>query len=239
MYSDPPLSPSPLPPPPSGTAIAGHVQSRASDRPMSTWLTGLRGDMMRDTNEFAPRTTATNEVREQPTADRPSGRTSCLRGSLLGQPSGYPPSGVMENTGQGGLRPHPTTRPASDRLTGLRRIMASQKGTDKEASGTQPSSAPDLCRPEPRPDTAVLAQGHRPLRVGSHLVPLPSIATEKEREEFDIPVLPKGQQLVLSLLTTWGDQYYVGLTGIEIFTSSGERASIREVGTYLLYHPNR
>ena len=194
--------------------------------------------MTRDTTEFAPRTTATNEVRQQPTAGRTSGRTSGLRGSLLGQSPGLPASGVMDSRG---LRPHPPTRPTSDRLTGLRGTMAAPTRTDKETPVTQSSSAPDLCRPEPRPGTAVLAQGHRPLRVGpldTDLVPLPSIATEKEGEEFDIPVLPEGQQLVLSLLTTWGDQYYVGLTGVEVFTASGERATIREVSTCLLCHPN-
>ena len=46
---------------------------------------------------------------------------------------------------------------------------------------------------------------------------------------YSTPELPTGQQLVLNLLTTWGDQFYVGLTGLEIFTASGERASVTQV----------
>ncbi|KAM6897868.1 katanin-interacting protein isoform 2-T2 [Xenentodon cancila] len=44
-----------------------------------------------------------------------------------------------------------------------------------------------------------------------------------EREdEFEIPVLPLGQRLVINILSTWGDRHYVGLNGIEVFSSSGE-----------------
>jgi len=48
-------------------------------------------------------------------------------------------------------------------------------------------------------------------------------------EDFYIPELPLGKELVLNILATWGDKYYVGLTGIEVFTASGEPAVISEV----------
>uniref|UniRef100_A0A8D3AJJ6 KATNIP domain-containing protein n=1 Tax=Scophthalmus maximus TaxID=52904 RepID=A0A8D3AJJ6_SCOMX len=44
-----------------------------------------------------------------------------------------------------------------------------------------------------------------------------------EREdEFEIPVLPQGQRLVINILSTWGDRHYVGLNSLEVFSSSGE-----------------
>ncbi|XP_028331929.1 protein KIAA0556 isoform X2 [Gouania willdenowi] len=44
-----------------------------------------------------------------------------------------------------------------------------------------------------------------------------------EREDdFEIPVLPQGQHLVINILSSWGDRHYVGLNGLEVFSSSGE-----------------
>ncbi|CAH8433071.1 unnamed protein product [Dicrocoelium dendriticum] len=36
-----------------------------------------------------------------------------------------------------------------------------------------------------------------------------------------IPELPEGRTLIFDIVNTWGDAYYVGLTGIEVFTSDG------------------
>jgi len=52
---------------------------------------------------------------------------------------------------------------------------------------------------------------------------------EEERGCVPIPELPSGQKLTVVILSTWGDQYYVGLTSIEVFTTSGEMAHIQKV----------
>ncbi|XP_067928203.1 katanin-interacting protein-like [Watersipora subatra] len=50
-----------------------------------------------------------------------------------------------------------------------------------------------------------------------------------EEEAFIIPELPSGENLVINIKSTWGDKYYVGLTGIELFASNGEPISIAKV----------
>ncbi|CAF4112496.1 unnamed protein product, partial [Didymodactylos carnosus] len=47
--------------------------------------------------------------------------------------------------------------------------------------------------------------------------------------EFTIPELPEGQQLVFNLKTSWGDRHYIGLNGIEIFSSGGFPVVIRKI----------
>lgn len=46
---------------------------------------------------------------------------------------------------------------------------------------------------------------------------------------FTIPELPSGQQLVVNLKTTWGDRHYIGLNGIEIYSSQGYPVTIKRV----------
>ena len=48
-------------------------------------------------------------------------------------------------------------------------------------------------------------------------------------DDFVIPELPCGQRLVIKILSTWGDQYYVGLNGIEIFSDTGKPVQISKV----------
>lgn len=46
---------------------------------------------------------------------------------------------------------------------------------------------------------------------------------------FTTPEDPRGVELVINLLTTWGDKFYIGLNGIELYTNTGEPAEIDEV----------
>ncbi|KAG8558458.1 hypothetical protein GDO81_017002 [Engystomops pustulosus] len=47
--------------------------------------------------------------------------------------------------------------------------------------------------------------------------------------DFEIPVLPYGQHLCIKISTTWGDRHYVGLNGIEVFSSTGNPVQIANI----------
>lgn len=46
---------------------------------------------------------------------------------------------------------------------------------------------------------------------------------------FIIPELPTGKTLIIDILSTWGDKYYVGLNGIEIFGIDGKLVKVKKV----------
>ena len=46
---------------------------------------------------------------------------------------------------------------------------------------------------------------------------------------FVIPELPKGRELLLNVLSTWGDPHYVGLAGFEVFDERGELVPVEDV----------
>lgn len=48
-------------------------------------------------------------------------------------------------------------------------------------------------------------------------------------DDFIIPELPYGQELVINIRTTWGDKHYVGLTGIDIFSDKGDSIVVKKI----------
>lgn len=53
--------------------------------------------------------------------------------------------------------------------------------------------------------------------------------TSPEQDIFVIPELPEGTEMVINIVTTWGDRHYVGLNGIEVFTAGGQQAAVSSV----------
>lgn len=47
--------------------------------------------------------------------------------------------------------------------------------------------------------------------------------------DFIIPKLPSGSKMELNIHSTWGDRHYLGLNGIEVFSSTGEPVTIAKV----------
>ncbi|KDO32656.1 hypothetical protein SPRG_02357 [Saprolegnia parasitica CBS 223.65] len=52
-------------------------------------------------------------------------------------------------------------------------------------------------------------------------LPVTDATLHQDRPASAIPTLPRGRTLVFEWLTTWGDPYYVGLNGIDVFTETG------------------
>ncbi|UJR14999.1 hypothetical protein I4U23_001976 [Adineta vaga] len=57
----------------------------------------------------------------------------------------------------------------------------------------------------------------------------PKNDNDNDEEQFTIPELPLGEQLVFNLKTTWGDRHYVGLNGIELFSGEGHPILIKKI----------
>jgi hypothetical protein len=47
--------------------------------------------------------------------------------------------------------------------------------------------------------------------------------------DFIIPELPSGSKMELNIRSTWGDRHYLGLNGIEVFSSTGEPVTVAKV----------
>ena len=55
---------------------------------------------------------------------------------------------------------------------------------------------------------------------------------------LQIPDLPQGRILQLMIKTTWGDQHYVGLSGIEIWDSTGQPIAIKQPAQQVSANPS-
>lgn len=56
-----------------------------------------------------------------------------------------------------------------------------------------------------------------------------SHSTSSSDSDFIIPELPSGSKMELNVHSTWGDRHYLGLNGIEVFSSTGEPVSVAKV----------
>ncbi|XP_050347739.1 protein KATNIP homolog [Nymphalis io] len=54
---------------------------------------------------------------------------------------------------------------------------------------------------------------------------------EKPETQFTIPELPKGRLLEIKIYSNWGDKFFVGMNGIEMFNSKGNAVVIDKVWT--------
>eukprot|EP00330_Aristerostoma_sp_ATCC50986_P011475 CAMPEP_0114597450 /NCGR_PEP_ID=MMETSP0125-20121206/19733_1 /TAXON_ID=485358 ORGANISM="Aristerostoma sp., Strain ATCC 50986" /NCGR_SAMPLE_ID=MMETSP0125 /ASSEMBLY_ACC=CAM_ASM_000245 /LENGTH=128 /DNA_ID=CAMNT_0001802019 /DNA_START=1654 /DNA_END=2037 /DNA_ORIENTATION=- len=55
--------------------------------------------------------------------------------------------------------------------------------------------------------------------------------------KVSIPELPKGRFMKLIIYSTWGDNHYLGLNGIEFFDERGEKVMIRDVKMQVRANP--
>ncbi|CAG9564535.1 unnamed protein product [Danaus chrysippus] len=77
------------------------------------------------------------------------------------------------------------------------------------------------------------ANKHKPKKAASDSVSVSNQNTQKEKSksEFVIPSLPKGRLLEIKIYSNWGDKYFVGLNGVEMFDANGQPVGVEKVWT--------
>jgi hypothetical protein len=90
------------------------------------------------------------------------------------------------------------------------------------------------------PSTAAAGVGsnmYGVLRRNSFSVALPPSDVVLGDEEYESPVMPQGFVFQLLILSTWGDPYYVGLNGIELYDQDGDKIRLTENSEYETVSP--
>jgi hypothetical protein len=57
-------------------------------------------------------------------------------------------------------------------------------------------------------------------------------------EEYESPVMPQGFVFQLLILSTWGDPYYVGLNGLELYDQDGYKMGLTENSELIIHSMN-
>ena len=56
------------------------------------------------------------------------------------------------------------------------------------------------------------------------------------QDEYEAPMMPQGFVFQFHLLSTWGDLYYTGLNGIELYDAAGHKIPLTEKSAAILVH---
>lgn len=67
---------------------------------------------------------------------------------------------------------------------------------------------------------------------------VPSVSLLDENEFYEPSSMPEGFVFQIIVFSSWGDQYYCGLNGLEFYNQSGEKIELEEQSIFLLFKIN-
>ncbi|TMW56910.1 hypothetical protein Poli38472_002835 [Pythium oligandrum] len=123
-------------------------------------------------------------------------------------------------------------------------VNIDDEADDESTLGKSYQEEEETANPDVQPSNSVrllhsrLTQAEPSSSASSHH----SIANKKgvgvtSTEVFQIPELPHGKHLVINILSTWGDPFYVGLMGIEVFDHTGHAIYLSDPDKQLTADP--